>query len=177
MRLRLVREGTKINFMGGEKPALALSALLMVASVVAFFALGLNFGIDFRGGTMITAATQEPADVGTYRETLSGLGIGDFAVTEISDLGGELTGSVQNQVTIRIEQEGDDAAIQQEVIATVKGALSETFPGIQYLQTDSVGAKVSGELVQAGILAIVLAISAVLFYIWLRFEWQFSVGA
>ncbi|MEO0913099.1 MAG: protein translocase subunit SecF, partial [Pseudomonadota bacterium] len=75
------------------------------------------------------------------------------------------------------EQEGDDAAIQQEVIATVKGALSETFPGIQYLQTDSVGAKVSGELVQAGILAIVLAISAVLFYIWLRFEWQFSVGA
>ncbi len=177
MRLRLVRQGTKINFMGMARPGVALSGLSIVASFVAFFMMGLNFGIDFRGGTMITAATEEPADVGTYRETLGGLGIGDFAVTEIFDPAAEFTGSVPNQVTIRIEQEGDDANIQQQVILDVKAALSETFPGIKYLQTDSVGAKVSGELVQAGILAIVLAIGAVLFYIWLRFEWQFSVGA
>ncbi|HSF93192.1 MAG TPA: protein translocase subunit SecF, partial [Paracoccaceae bacterium] len=83
----------------------------------------------------------------------------------------------KNQVMIRIEQQNDDAAVQNETIISVKQALSEAFTGITYLQTDSVGAKVSGELVQTGILAVVLAVGAVLFYIWLRFEWQFSVGA
>ncbi|MEM9812078.1 MAG: protein translocase subunit SecF, partial [Pseudomonadota bacterium] len=177
MRLRLAPEETKINFMGFARAAFVLSAGLMVGSVVLFLVVGLNFGIDFRGGTMITAATETTAEVETYRETLSGLDIGDFSVSRISDLGADLTGATANQVQIRIEQQGDDPAIQAEVIATVKAALEVTFPGVQYLQTDSVGAKVSGELVRAAGIAVLLAIGAVLFYIWLRFEWQFSVGA
>ncbi|MEM8872562.1 MAG: protein translocase subunit SecF [Pseudomonadota bacterium] len=176
-RLRLVRQETKFDFFQASRFWLGLSAALMVLSIGVFLVKGLNYGIDFRGGTMITAATEAPVDVGLYRDTLSTLEVGDFAVTEIFDPAAEITGSVPNQVTIRIEQQGDDPAIQQSVIVDVKQALDAAFPGIQYLQTDSVGAKVSGELVQAGVLAILLAIAAVLFYIWLRFEWQFSVGA
>ncbi|MEM7614525.1 MAG: protein translocase subunit SecF, partial [Pseudomonadota bacterium] len=177
LRLRLVREDTHFDFFKATRFWLGLSVVLMLVSVGLFFVKGLNFGIDFRGGTMITAATPAEPDVGLYRDTLAALDVGDFSVTQISDLGGDITGSVPNQVTMRIEQQGDDPAIQQDVIVEVKAALEETFPGILYLQTDSVGAKVSGELVQAGAMAIVLAIGAVLFYIWLRFEWQFSVGA
>ncbi|QHQ34760.1 protein translocase subunit SecF [Algicella marina] len=177
MRLRLVPEETHFDFMKFGPIGVAISGFFIVASIVVFFMMGLNFGIDFRGGSMITAATEEPADLSTYRSTLEALDIGDFTVTEISDPAGELTGAVPNQVTMRIEQADGDETIQQDVIAQVKGALTETFPGIVYLQTDSVGAKVSGELVQAGVLAVLLAIGAVLVYIWLRFEWQFSVGA
>ncbi|MEO0385907.1 MAG: protein translocase subunit SecF [Pseudomonadota bacterium] len=177
MRLRLVREKTAFNFLGLGSAAMALSGGLILASVLLFLTMGLNFGIDFRGGTMITAATEAPEDVADYRTTLAGLDIGDFAVTEIFDPAAELTGAIQNQVTIRIEQEGDDPAIQADTIVIVKDALEARFPGINFVQTDSVGAKVSGELVRAGAIAVVLAIAAVLFYIWLRFEWQFSVGA
>ncbi len=177
MRLRLVKEGTKIDFMSVSRIAMILSMVLVVASMGLFLVRGLNFGIDFRGGTMITAATDAPTDVAGYRNALGALDIGDFSVTEIFDPAAEITGAAQNQVTIRIEQEGDDPAIQQQVIVDVKDALTERFPDIRYLQTDSVGAKVSGELVRAGALSVVLAIAAVLFYIWLRFEWQFSVGA
>ena len=177
MRLRLVREKTAFNFLGLGSAAMALSGGLILASVLLFLTMGLNFGIDFRGGTMITAATEAPEDVADYRTTLAGLDIGDFAVTEIFDPAAELTGAIQNQVTIRIEQEGDDPAIQADTIVIVKDALEARFPGINFVQTDSVGAKVSGELVRAGAIAVVLAIAAVLFYIWVRFDWQFSVGA
>ena len=177
IRLRLVRQETKFDFFAASKMWLGISALLMVLSLGLFFVKGLNYGIDFRGGTMITAATTDAPDVGLYRDTLDALDIGDFSVTEIFDPAAEITGSVPNQVTVRIEQQGDDPDVQQELIVDVKAALDGAFPGITYLQTDSVGAKVSGELVRAGALAVLLAIGAVLFYIWLRFEWQFSVGA
>ncbi|MSU88962.1 protein translocase subunit SecF [Rhodobacteraceae bacterium 2CG4] len=177
MRLKLVPEQTNFDFFRHSRLTLGLSGLLIVVSLVLFAVQGLNFGIDFRGGTMITAATETEPDVGDYRRTLGALDLGDFTVSRIYDPAAEITGSVPNQVAIRIEQTDDDPAIQADVIVQVKAALSETFPGIRFLQTDSVGAKVSGELVQKGVLAIVLAVAAVLFYIWLRFEWQFSVGA
>ena len=177
MRLKLVPKETKIDFFGFTKLSLGLSSILMIASVIAFFTMGLNFGIDFRGGTMLTVETPEVVEVGDYRSLLSELDLGDISVTELSDPAAELTGNVKNIVMIRIEQQGDDAAVQNDLIINVKDTLSNNFAGIKYLQTDSVGAKVSGELVQAGILAVVLAVGAVLFYIWLRFEWQFSVGA
>ena len=178
MRLRLIRQETNFDFFGSlSRMAGYLSMVLMVLSVGLFLVKGLNYGIDFRGGTMITAATPEEPDVGEIRSTLDGLGLGDFLVSRIYDPAAEITDSVPNQVSIRIEQAADDPEIQADAIVAVKNALDAAFPGIQYLSTDSVGAKVSGELVQAGVLAVLAAIGAVLFYIWLRFEWQFSVGA
>ena len=177
MRLKLVRDDTKFDFIGKSRIGILLSMVLVVLSFGLYFTRGLNYGIDFRGGTMITAATVDTPDVGAIRSSLDGLSLGDFSVTQIFDPAQELTGSTPNQVTIRIEQEVDDEDIQADLISTVKSTLDTDFPGITYLQTDSVGAKVSGELVEAGILAVLAAIAAVLFYIWLRFEWQFSVGA
>lgn len=177
MRLKLVPNETKFDFFSISKLSLGLSTVLIIGSIVAFFTMGLNFGIDFRGGTMIMAETPDVVNVAEYRSTLDTLDIGDVSVTEISDPKAALTGDVKNIVMIRIEQKADDIAVQNDLIIAVKETLAAQFSGITYPQTESVGAKVSGELVQAGILAVVLAVGAVLFYIWLRFEWQFSLGA
>lgn len=177
MRLKLVPTSTKFDFFGISKWSIGLSTALVIGTIIAFFTLGLNFGIDFRGGTMIMVETPEAVEVGEYRSLLRDVVDGDVTVTELSDPSAALRGEDNNVIMVRIEQIGDDAAVQNDLIKTVKAALSNSFEGIVFLQTDSVGAKVSGELVKAGILAIVLAVGAVLFYIWLRFEWQFSVGA
>ena len=177
MRLKLVPTETKINFFSATALTMGLSALLAVLSVVAFFVFGLNYGIDFRGGSVIRTATPAPVEVSLYRDVLSGLELGDFSVTEVVDPGAELTDTDRNSVMIRIEQDSEDPETQNDLIAEVKSALDSEIAGISYLQTDSVGAKVSAELVQAGVVAVVLAVFAVLFYIWLRFEWQFSLGA
>ncbi|MCF6272015.1 MAG: protein translocase subunit SecF [Rhodobacteraceae bacterium] len=177
MRLKLVPSETKINFFTLTKLTAGLSALLAVLSMVAFFVFGLNYGIDFRGGSVIRTATPAPVEVSEYRAVLRGLELGDFSVTAVVDPGAELTDTERNSVMIRIEQASDNPEIQNDLIAEVKSALNSEIDGIIYLQTDSVGAKVSGELVVAGIEAVVLAVLAVLFYIWLRFEWQFSLGA
>ncbi|MEM9011769.1 MAG: protein translocase subunit SecF [Pseudomonadota bacterium] len=173
MRLRLVARDTKIDFFRLERLTFGLSALAMAASVVLFLVVGLNYGIDFRGGTSIMAETESQVPVGEYRAVLGDLGLGDVSVTEISDA----TGAATNAVFVRIEQQEGDPSIQQEAIVTVKDALTDAFPSVTFLATESVGAKVSGELVVAGITAVLLAVGAVLFYIWLRFEWQFSLGA
>ncbi len=177
MRLKLVPHGTKIDFFRWEKITLGLSVVGIIGSIVLFLTAGLNYGIDFRGGSMLMVETQEAVDVGALRQAVSDVGVGDSSVTELNDPGAELTGTAKNVAMIRIEQTDNDPAIQNETIVAVKDALTTGFPGIKFLSTDSVGAKVSGELVRAGIIAVLLAVGAVLFYIWLRFEWQFSVGA
>jgi len=177
MRLKMVPKETKVDFFSFSKISITLSSALVIGTIIAFFTMGLNFGIDFRGGTMLMVETPELVEVSEYRSLLDGVVDGDVTVTELSDPAAALTGEPNHIIMVRIEQIGDDAAVQNDLIKIVKSTLSDAFEGIVYLQTDSVGAKVSGELVQAGVLAIVLAVGAVLFYIWLRFEWQFSVGA
>ncbi|MEE9454968.1 MAG: protein translocase subunit SecF [Paracoccaceae bacterium] len=177
MRLKMVPNETKIDFFGISKLSMGLSSLLILGSVLAFFTMGLNFGIDFRGGSLLMVDTPEAVAVSEYRSVLDTLDLGDVSVTEITDPAAALKNEIKHIVLIRMEQQDGDPAVQNDLIKLVKATLSVAFNGIKYLQTDSVGAKVSGELVQAGILAIVLAVGAVLFYIWLRFEWQFSVGA
>ena len=177
MRLKLVPKETKIDFFKLPMVSLGLSTIGILLSIVLYFTAGLNYGIDFRGGSMLMVETQETIDVGSLRAAVDGVGVGDTSVTELNDPGTNLTGAEKNVAMIRIEQKDDDPAIQNEAIVAVKDALSAGFPGIKFLSADSVGAKVSGELVRAGVIAVVLAVAAVLFYIWLRFEWQFSVGA
>ncbi len=177
MRLRLVPVETKLDFFKVTTLAMWFSAAMAVLSVVAFFAFGLNYGIDFKGGTAIRTASPAPVEVSVYRNVLSGLELGDFSVTAVVDPGAEITSTERNSVMIRIEQDSEDPETQNDLILEVKSALSSEIEGISFLQTDSVGAKVSGELVAAGIEAVILAVFAVLFYIWLRFEWQFSLGA
>lgn len=177
MRLRLVREETAYDFMGMRRIAVAVSVITGVLSLVALLLLGLNFGIDFRGGSMIMAETQQPADIGAYRSALGTANLPDFSVTAISDPAAELTGTARHAVMIRIGQATGDEAMQAEAIDRAQAALSGAIDTVRFLSVESVGAKVSGELVWTGIMAVIAAIVAILFYIWLRFEWQFAVGA
>jgi preprotein translocase SecF subunit len=168
-KIKLVPENTSIPFLNWRKGAYFMSATLMSASILLFFAQGLNYGIDFRGGILIEVGTPEPADLGRIRSTLGGLGLGDVAIQEFG---------APTDVLVRIERQPGDATAQQKAVERAKQALDrEIGSGISYRRVEFVGPKVSGELIQAGTLAVVLAVIAMLIYIWFRFEWQFSVGA
>ena len=173
MRLKLVPKETSIDFFRFAKVTFGASVLAMLASVVLFFTIGLNYGIDFRGGTTIHTDSQVAVDVGAYRAALEPLGLGDIAISQVFDP----TQPDQNVAQVRIEAQEGAEAISNETILAVKAALQTVDPAMTFPSVESVGPKVSGELVQTAVIAVVLAILAVLFYIWLRFEWQFSVGA
>jgi preprotein translocase subunit SecF len=177
MRLKLVPSDTSLDFFKLSKLTLSASVLAMIASVVLFFMMGLNYGIDFRGGTTIRTDAQSPVDIVAYRAVLETLGLGDVSITLVIDPAAQLTGSVSNVSQIRIEAQAGAEAATVDTIKAVKDALIAVDPTMSFPQIDSVGPKVSGELIQTAVIAVFLAIAAVLFYIWLRFEWQFSVGA
>ncbi len=177
MRLKLVPTVTNINFFRFYSGVFFLSVAMVTASIILYFAIGLNYGVDFKGGTIITAEPVEQVDIGKFRAVLDTLNIGDVSVTEIRDPAAEVTGTVRNSVLIRVEQAKGDEQIQINEIEQIKAVLGTAFPGIIYRSVESVGAKVSGELVQTGALAVLLAVVAIAFYVWLRFEWQFALGA
>ena len=173
MRLRLVPETTNWNFFGISAITVGLSSLLMIGSVIAFFAMGLNFGIDFRGGTTIRTDAEQTVDVAAYRDALAPLNLGDISITEVFDP----LKPDQNVSQIRIEAQEGDQSVTVDMITAVEGVLLAVDPSMTFPEVTSVGPKVSGELVTSAIYAVVAAMAVVLFYIWLRFEWQFSVGA
>ena len=178
MRLRIVPSNTAINFFGKSRIAIWTSIFAVVVSVILYIINGLNYGIDFRGGTMLMIKASDNTSIIEIRKTLNQLNIGDTTVTEVSDPAAVIVGSeAQPLFLIKIEQQEGNEEVQNEMITRVKEILDETLTSVSFLQTDSVGSKVSGELVQKAILAVCLAVFAVLFYIWIRFEWQFSLGA
>ncbi|MDB4838694.1 protein translocase subunit SecF [Amylibacter sp.] len=173
MRLKLVPDNIKMNFFQSTRLTFGASVLAMIISIFLFFFNGLNLGIDFLGGTTIRTDAQTSVDVAAYRAALKPLDLGDVTVTEIFDV----TKPDLNAAQIRFEAQSGEEAATVEVIRAVKAALLSLDETITFPQVESVGPEVSGELVQAAITAVLAAIGAVLFYIWLRFEWQFSVGA
>jgi preprotein translocase subunit SecF len=174
MRLRLVKENTNFDFFQRWKLWFGISAVLMVISFGSFLLQGLNYGIDFRGGTTIRTESPLPVDVGVYREAIGALDLGDITISEVFD---PTFGPEQNVAMVRIQAQDGEEAVSTEVIAAVEAALVEVRPDIKFVSVESVGPKVSGELIQTAAIAVVLAIGAVLIYIWLRFEWQFALGA
>ena len=174
MRLRLVPAHTNWDFFRFARPALLGSAAAMIVSLVLVVVVGFNFGIDFRGGTTIRTQSTVPVDVGSYRDALSGLGLGDVAISQVYDIN---FGPDQHVAQVRFEAQEGDEAVAVETVLLVQEALRTIDPEMQFPLIESVGPKVSGELIQKAILAVVSAIAAVLFYIWIRFEWQFSLGA
>ncbi|MEE4346371.1 MAG: protein translocase subunit SecF, partial [Paracoccaceae bacterium] len=164
MRLRLVPETTSFDFFGRPTLWLGISAVMMVVAMVSFFLQGLNYGIDFRGGTTIRTESAQPIDIGSYRAAVDSLGLGDVTITEIFDPGFR---EDQNVAMVRIQAQDDQEAVTPELIAAVEGALQQAVPDIRFISVESVGPKVSGELIMTAAIAVVLAISAVLVYIWL----------
>jgi preprotein translocase subunit SecF len=164
--IRFIPSGTHIPFIRFRMISLALSGLAVLVSLFLFFAVDLNYGIDFRGGTLIEIQTKDgPANLADLRSRLGGLGLGDVQVQEFG---------APNEVLIRIEQQPGGEEVQQNAIAAVKGEFGDS---VDYRRVEVVGPTVSGELIESGTIAVVVAIFAVLVYIWFRFEWQFSLGA
>jgi len=172
--LRLVPQETSIDFFSRWKLWLGISGVMILVALGSFGLQGLNFGIDFKGGTTIRTQSAEPVDVGQYRDAVGSLGLGDISITEVFD---PTFGPDENVAMVRIQAQDDTESVTPEVIAEVEAALQSAVPDIEFTSVESVGPKVSGELIQAAIIAVALAIGAVLVYIWLRFEWQFAVGA
>ena len=174
MRLRLVPQDTNWDFFARYKLWLGISAFMMVVAFASFVLQGLNYGIDFRGGTTIRTDSSMPIVIADYRDSIEPLGLGDITITEVFD---PSFGEDKNVAMIRIQAQDGEEAVTSEVIEAVLIALQEKAPDITFSSVESVGPKVSGELIQTAMIAVVLAIGAVLIYIWLRFEWQFAVGA
>ena len=174
MRLRLVPQDTNWDFFKYRNVTFGGSMVAVVLSFVVWAVMGLNFGIDFLGGTTIRTQSPDPVAVAEYRAAIAPLGLGDVVITEVFDPG---FAPDQNVAEIRIQSQDGAEAVTPATIATLRDALRAVDPGIEFTQTESVGPKVSGELIQTAIIAVLASLAAILVYIWLRFEWQFSVGA
>jgi preprotein translocase SecF subunit len=162
--IRFIPDGTKFRFIRVSRFGFFLSGIFCALSILAFAMIGLNYGVDFKGGTVITIRTDGPANIEQLRSTLGGLGLGSVELQEFGS---------PTDVLIRIgSQEGGEAA-EQAAVAKVKGALGT---GVEFRSVEVVGPKVSQELTQEAILAVVVSIIGVLAYLWIRFEWQFAAG-
>ena len=155
---------TNYNFSSKFKPANILSITLFILSFIFIVFKGLNYGIDFKGGTLIELRSIN-ADISSIRNSLNDMNLGDVNVKKFGKEGDFL---------IKVEEQGDNT----NLIPKIKQKLSDNLNSeINFRRVENVGPKVSAELLQSGIIAITLSLTAMLFYIWIRFEWQFSVGA
>jgi len=155
---------TNINFSSKFKYANILSIILFLLSIIFMFFKGLNYGIDFKGGTLIELRSNN-IEVSSIRDVLKNMNLGDINVKKFGQDGDYL---------IKVEQMGDN----NKLIPEIKKNLSINLNSeINFRRVENVGPKVSAELLQSGIIAISLSLVAMLFYIWVRFEWQFSIGS
>jgi preprotein translocase subunit SecF len=155
---------TNFNFSSKFKYANILSLILFTLSVIFIFFKGLNYGIDFKGGTLIELRSNN-IEAALIRDTLKNMNLGDVNVKKFGKEGDFL---------IKVEQKEDN----NKLIPEIKKNLSESLNSeVNFRRVENVGPKVSAELLQSGIIAISLSLAAMLFYIWVRFEWQFSIGS
>jgi preprotein translocase subunit SecF len=175
MRLKLIPNETAINFFGKSNVFFGVSICAVFLSAITYLFLGLNFGIDFKGGTSIRSESRVELDIAKYRQALSGLNLGDVTISEVFD---PTFDDDQKVALIRIEAQDGQEAVTSKIVETMLTTLkADVSKDIKFQAVESVGPKVSGELIKKAVMAILLAIGAVLFYIWLRFEWQFALGA
>jgi preprotein translocase SecF subunit len=172
-RLRLAPEKTNIDFFRWQYVTFGLSVVAVVLSILSVAVFGLNFGIDFRGGTTIRAESTQPIDLAGFRAALGDLDLGDVSITEVFD---PAFAADQHVAQIRIEAQDDVGIMSPDEIIRVETALRAVDPAVTFPSVESVGPKVSGELILSAILAVAAGSIGILVYVWLRFEWQFAVG-
>ncbi len=164
-RLKLVPDNSAFDFLCKMRLTAAFSAMLVLVSIGLFFGKGLNLGIDFRGGILIEAQSQNSVDVAKIRSDLSRLSLGDISIQSFGS---------KRDILIRVQrQEGDEKA-QIAAIQRITETLGENF---EIRRTEFVGPTIGAELAEKGMLAVGCALLAIMIYIWFRFEWQFSIAA
>jgi preprotein translocase subunit SecF len=168
-KLRLIPDNTHIHFMRMRRVVFATSIVLSIISVAIFIWIGPQYGIDFKGGTLIEMKPlSEATELSVVRSTLDGLALGDVQVQEVSDFA---TGT---NILVRIQtQEGGEEA-QQAAISRVRDAFADSM---EFRRVEIVGPRVSSELAFNGTVGVIVALIGILIYVWFRFEWQFAIGA
>ena len=172
MPIRIIPDDTKIQFMRLRRVVFPVSFFLVVVSAILFVTVGPNYGIDFRGGTMIVLQPPEAVvstdDIAQVRDRLATIDLADVDVQTLTEAAGE------QSISIRIAvPEGADVE-QQEVVAEIRVLLADLG---EFRSVEVVGPRVSGELARDGIISALVAITAIMIYVWFRFEWQFAIGA
>jgi|TARA_B110000261_G_scaffold129803_1_gene145473 preprotein translocase SecF subunit len=167
--LRLISDNTSIKFIKLKLVTFSISTILSIASIFVVFFIGLNLGIDFKGGILLEVRTSSNITISSIRNEISDLNIGEISIQEFGK---------DSDYLIRIErQEGPDSA-QQIAVEAIKASLDKAFAkDIEYRRLEYVGPTVSKDLVSDGFMAIIFAIIAMLAYIWFRFELPFAIGA
>ena len=168
--IQLVPENTKIDFFGHRFYAMFASLIILGGSLTCVMVKGLNFGIDFTGGTVIEIQVQANPDLAQLRTELNELQMGDISIQEFGD---------KHDLMVRLPQQDGGPEKQQEAIEGVQTALTTHFGEgkIEFRRVEFVGPQVGEELKKDGLLAIICAILAIMGYIWFRFEWQYGIGA
>jgi preprotein translocase subunit SecF len=166
--LKIVPDNTNIDFVRLRGWAFGLTLLLSVIAIGITGLKGLNFGVDFVGGLMIEENFPSQPDQDKVRTVIDRLGVGDASLQQFGD---------PKTLTIRLPvQEGADEGATNAVVKKVETALAQAFPGATFSRYSTVSGKVSGELIQHGVLAVVLAVLGIGLFAILRFEWQFGVS-
>lgn len=166
--LKLVPENTNLQFLKWRNIAMAISFLMIAASIALVAVRGLNLGVDFVGGQMVRVTFKEAPNLDDLRNRVGALGLGD---TTIQQFGGP------NEVTIRTPLPAGGEGASNKAATDLKKAVIAGYPDAKFGSVDAVSGKVSGELFRTGTYAMVLAMIAISIYIWFRFEWQFGLGA
>ncbi len=172
-RLRLAPEKTNIDFFRAQWLTFGGSVILMLLAFVAWGFMGLNYGIDFKGGTTLRTETTQPIDVGVYRAALEDQNLGDVVITEVFDPSFRAD---QHVALIRLSSVEAETSVTSEEVAAVKASLTKMDPAIKFVSEETVGPKVSSELIWSSILAVGITSIGIMLYIWMRFEWQFALG-
>jgi len=175
--LRFIPETTNVNFVKYRYWAFAVDGLLLVVSIVSILWHGFNLGIDFKGGVLMEVKAAQVIDVGKVRSDIISLGFNDPSVQTIG--AGVCEQPVGSCAMIRVQPHAAKAGVDQNELdqAVVREIKAKLGPSYQYRRTEVVGPKVSGELLNDGILATVLAVAMISIYVAVRFEWQYGVGA
>ena len=164
--LQLVPPGTKIPFMGIRRWTFALSTVLSIASVLLFVTVDMNYGVDFKGGSLIELRAKDgTADPGDIRARLSELNVGDAQVQEIGN---------QGEVLLRIAAQDAGDTAEQSALTKIRDELQNDY---EFRRVETVGPTVSSELATQGTIGVIVALAFILVYVWFRFEWQFAIGA
>ncbi len=157
---------SNINFVSKFKKANTISIIIFILSILLIFFKGLNYGIDFKGGTLIELRADSNINVSAIRDTLNTMNLGDINVKKFGN---------DSDFLIKVEQKNSN---DNNLIPEIKKKLTESLNSkIDFRRVENVGPKVSAELLESSVIAISLALAAMLFYIWVRFEWQFSIGS
>lgn len=169
MLIRFIKKTPTLKFLENSKLFFVISAFLSFISIIFLLVTGLNFGIDFKGGLLIEIATKNNIETIEIRKKLGDTVPGDFSIQSLDNS--------KNNYLIKIETNVTEDKDNQKLIIKIKDSLKSTYEAVEYRRLEYVGPTVSKELIRAGILSILIAISAMLVYIWFRFELPFAVGA